>query len=390
MIKSLSIAALICVTFCTQAQYNVHFEKKSWSETVQQAEEENKLIFIDGFTTWCEPCKMMDIQVFNRSHVARFFNRNFVNYKMDMEKDNGPLFVVNYGIKEYPSFLFLTSDGTLVHKFQGYKHADEMIASAQPALERERKIEAWDKRYQEGGRKPDFLYNYTFACLQRMDDSHKQVVQEYLSTQEDWGTDKNIKFIYQFMEDIDSEMFLHMAKNRSQYELVIGKDKVSKTIDIMVNNKIHNSSPTPSIEEVMSLYRLAYPEGGENLAQEYALEKYQAAGDFDRYADIAIVYYSRPEHKPAKEDLKLMISEFYDRAQDPNHLAVAYGWAKEILDDEYTIEHASQVIDFQYKLKKKQEGLATLKRAVKFAKKAKMKSKAKEFKAIAKKFKSMT
>jgi len=372
-----------------KCQYSVQFQQSSWEETKEKAQAEDKLIFVDGYTTWCEPCKMMDIQVFNRSQVARFFNRNFINYKMDMEKGPGPILALNYEIREYPSFLFLTSDGTLVHKVNGYKHADEMIASAQPALMPENKTIAWDKRFAGGDRKADFLYNYTFERLRRMDESHREVVQAYLETQEDWNLDHNVKYIFQFMEDIDSEMFHHMAMHRTHFEEVIGKEEVSRTIDIMVNNKIYNSAPTPTIEEVRALYRLAYPDNGEKLAAEYAMEKYEEAGEFEKYMDIAMEYYPASGSLFTDRMKQTFITDIFEKSKNPNHIQQAYQWAKEIQKAQPSLEHHLQTAHFQLRLKQKKDGIKTVKTAMKMAKKAKDKREVSNLKILLKKFKAL-
>lgn len=387
ILSSLFVFSFLCHN--ARCQYSVQFQQSSWEEAKEKAQAENKLIFVDGYTTWCEPCKMMDIQVFNRSQVARFFNRNFINYKMDMEKGQGPILALNYEIQEYPSFLFLTSDGTLVHKVNGYKHADEMIASAKPALMPENKTIAWDKRYAGGDRKADFLYNYTFERLRRMDGSHREIVQAYLGTQEDWNLEHNVKYIYQFMEDIDSDMFLHMAQHRAHYESVIGSEEVSRTIDIMVNNKIFNSTPAPTIDEVCSLYRLAYPDSGEKLAAEYAMKKYEESGEFEKYMDIAMVYYPASAELFSFEKKQSFVSEIFEKSQNPDHMQQAYQWSREIQKEQPSLEHHLQTAKYQLRLLQKKDGIKTVKTAMKLAKKAKDKKEVSNLKLLLKKFKAM-
>ena len=60
-----------------------------FANALKMAKEENKLLFVDCFTTWCGPCRMLSKVVFKDSLVADYFNRHFVNLKMDMEKGEG-------------------------------------------------------------------------------------------------------------------------------------------------------------------------------------------------------------------------------------------------------------------------------------------------------------
>ena len=383
----LAFSLLTTVFSFSSAQYSVHFEDDTWEATKKKAQAAGKIIFIDGYTTWCEPCKMMDIQVFNRSKVARYFNRNFINYKMDMEKGSGPVFSVNYGVKEFPTFLFVTPDGTLVHKFDGYQHEKEMLTNAEPALNPTNRKKALDERYANGGRKPDFLYNYTYERLLRMDDSHKEVVKEYLDSQREWLTDKNIRFIYQFMEDIDSKMFLHMVSNRKRYEDLIGQEEVSRTIDIMVNNRIFNSETPPSIAEVDALYRLAYPKQGDKMAFDYKVKAFKDAGDIENYLAVSIDYYQKNSFNNLAQKKKI-VGEIYDQSSNDTFKEIGYAWSKEIAKKENTIGNIFQVGLYEYGLNDKKRAKKTVKTALKRAKKSNDKQKG-EIESLYKKIKKM-
>ncbi|MBL7708461.1 MAG: thioredoxin family protein, partial [Chitinophagaceae bacterium] len=42
-----------------QNNSGIQFQNLSWSQLLAKAKTENKLIFVDAFTTWCGPCKQM-------------------------------------------------------------------------------------------------------------------------------------------------------------------------------------------------------------------------------------------------------------------------------------------------------------------------------------------
>ncbi len=114
---------------------SISFESSTWNEVLARAKQENKLIFMDSYTEWCQPCIKMAKNVFNLDTVADFFNENFINYKMDMEKGTGPALNKKYGITGYPTYLFLDGDGNVVYQFSGYTEPDAFLAEAYKALE---------------------------------------------------------------------------------------------------------------------------------------------------------------------------------------------------------------------------------------------------------------
>ena len=65
------------------------FFEGTWKEALEKAKKEDKLVFVDSYTTWCGPCIKMAKNVFTQESVGSFYNQNFINIKLDMEKEDG-------------------------------------------------------------------------------------------------------------------------------------------------------------------------------------------------------------------------------------------------------------------------------------------------------------
>jgi len=102
------------------SQQNIKFEDSDFATLLAKAKTEKKLIFLDAYAAWCGPCKLMERNVFTDANVADYYNKNFINAHFDMEKGEGVALAAKYGIRSYPTLLFLNGEGEIVGKELGY------------------------------------------------------------------------------------------------------------------------------------------------------------------------------------------------------------------------------------------------------------------------------
>ncbi|SHL53415.1 thioredoxin family protein [Chryseobacterium polytrichastri] len=119
-----SLCLIIGVSANAQSKKGIDFQKIDLEAAKKIAKKENKLIFIDIYTTWCGPCKLMQKNTFPDPKVGDIFNKNFVNLAIDAEKE-GVALAKEFKIVNFPSFLFLDSEGKLVQYDFGYYNAEQ-------------------------------------------------------------------------------------------------------------------------------------------------------------------------------------------------------------------------------------------------------------------------
>jgi thiol-disulfide isomerase/thioredoxin len=109
---------LLCISAAAKAQ-GITFEQGSFASVVAKAKTENKLIFIDFYTSWCGPCKHMAETVFKQDNVGQFFNSRFISYKVDAEKGEGKALAEKFNVHIYPTYLFIDSKGAVFNRSIG-------------------------------------------------------------------------------------------------------------------------------------------------------------------------------------------------------------------------------------------------------------------------------
>lgn len=111
---------LFLITVAATAAEINFLDNPVWSTVLEKAKKEKKIIFLDGYATWCGPCKQMDAVTYKDQAVADYYNANFINVKYDMEKGEGKTLAEKYLVQAYPSLLFIDAEGVMLHKGVGY------------------------------------------------------------------------------------------------------------------------------------------------------------------------------------------------------------------------------------------------------------------------------
>ena len=151
-----------CLANLSAQEYEgvVFLEGKTFTEAVDLARKYNKKVFLDCYTSWCGPCKMVARDIFPQKIAGDYFNREFVNIKIDMEKGEGPELAKRFGVKAYPTFIMFDGEGKEIGRLVGgKKNAEEFVAAVKDAVG-ENSLSAMTQRYDDGERNREFLYDY--------------------------------------------------------------------------------------------------------------------------------------------------------------------------------------------------------------------------------------
>ena len=143
-------------------------EGKTFAEVLALAKKEGKPVFVDCYTSWCGPCKMMANKEFPKKEAGDYFNKKFVCWKVDMEKGEGVDLAKRYDVNAFPTFLILDADGNLTGRCVGAAGITDFIKKVEDAMKEEKGLAWYQKEYNKGNRDQKFLTDY----LKVLDDNY--------------------------------------------------------------------------------------------------------------------------------------------------------------------------------------------------------------------------
>jgi len=129
MKKCLLLAAVLLLAG-SMAVGEIEFLRGPLSEAVARAKAEEKPVMIDFITDWCRWCDTLDLHTYSDASVADFINGNVVPIKIDAEKGEGVGIAKKYGVRAYPTILFIRADGEEIDRLVGYVPPEPFLASA--------------------------------------------------------------------------------------------------------------------------------------------------------------------------------------------------------------------------------------------------------------------
>ena len=226
---SVSLFALSLV-----AQTN--FRDITYKEALAAAKAEKKLVFIDFYTSWCGPCKMMMKNIFPLKEVGNYLNSKFVCIKIDAEKGEGPELAKRYQVKAYPTFVAINpAEEILMTKVGGSGSGSGFIGSIDRLIDPDKTPERMKQRYESGERTADLIFAYAGLKMEEV----------YKNRQPDMTKkDEAFKMVQDYFDGLkdkerlaEENLFIYTSYTIARY-MIANRDKFAPVIKNDISDRI--------------------------------------------------------------------------------------------------------------------------------------------------------
>lgn len=137
VVFAFSVAADTIVLKTAQKEKKTEVEWREFGSGLYEAGEEEKLVLVDVYTSWCGWCKRMDKTTYRDEEVLSYLEENFISVKMDAESKElasyrGEAYeyrqiAAGFRITGYPTTLFLEPDGQHITTVPGFMKPNEFL-----------------------------------------------------------------------------------------------------------------------------------------------------------------------------------------------------------------------------------------------------------------------
>jgi thiol-disulfide isomerase/thioredoxin len=208
----------------------IAFFEGTWDEALEAARKQDRILFVDAYATWCGPCKRMAKDVFTTREAGEYFNRYFINVKLDMERGDGLTFREKYPVSAFPTLFFIAPDGEVVHRHVGALDTEALLRTGRFALGKADDSGELAKRYEAGERDPALVLKY-IAALNKTGKPSLKVANEYLRNRKEPGSETDLRILLEASTEADSRVFELMLEQRAALEQLVGAEAVTERIE---------------------------------------------------------------------------------------------------------------------------------------------------------------
>lgn len=294
------LIVFLCTDYLAGQEYTIEFEDASWEEIIKIARKEKKLIFLDAYATWCRPCKEMEYQTFTDPKVGKFYNKNFVNVRFDMEEPGDGQFLSSlFEIKSYPSLVFVDPQtGDMQYKVEGLLYPDDFLSLGKMASEEIPKSIAYKIEFEKGNRQETFLSKYV-QNIEVLNLEIEEPILEYLRVlpEEKLLDSYHSDLIINYVEDVSSREFVFFLEKKELFESLVGVQTYDFKIYITFLSELFSILGKENIAEIESLITMmieAKIEDHEEIVNYSFLHYHLGRQEYEKALEFAIKLETNP------------------------------------------------------------------------------------------------
>lgn len=369
--KKLTIFSALFIGAMTLAQ-GIKFEDTNFSSILAKAKKENKLIFVDAYASWCGPCKLMVKNVFPQKAVGDYYNSNFVNAKIDMEKGEGVDLAKKYNVKAFPTYLFIDGNGEVVHRTLGYVEEKDFIQFAKDASDPAKRLGTLKQKFEAGEKDPEFLKNLAGLTMYNDAEFSAKVMERYFNGKTELDKE-DVQMLLAGTQSTDSPLYKTFQAKKAEITKILPADRYEAFDKNIKLNTIIKKSYNAETKKWNDQYFMTEAQKFMTKDEAVKIQTKVKAGralkdkDISTYEKLTIDLYRDPS-AVSSGDLNSIAWNFFENVTNKESLQKAVTWAQESVKKQENSANTDTLANLYNKIGDKKNARIWAEKSVQLAK----------------------
>ncbi|PSK93855.1 thioredoxin family protein [Taibaiella chishuiensis] len=288
--KQLLIAVMVLLA-CRAGAQPLTIIEQDYELAQHTARQQQKLLIVDFYTTWCVPCKVLDKTVFRNDSMAAEIGKHFVVLRYDAEKDSVFNLSLKHHICSYPTTVILTADGRLIHKMFGTGSRGPLTDNYRQLLRESRTLHSRGQYIEgfSGPIDPAVYPAFYKKFVRRTADIRPGDLEQYWAGNKDLMSEVSVAVLAYF-GDAPERVRDYFLQHKPEYEARYGKPDAQFILDRMVSDRFHAAIKAKDEAAYAAAVQFAKeylsPAQVAECEDSYSLELYMARGDWAKATDL--------------------------------------------------------------------------------------------------------
>ncbi len=223
----------------------VIFYANNVDKAFEKAKAEDKPVFVEIYSESCHVCQSF-IPVFKEERVSDFYNKNFLNYRIEVNTPEFQSFVLNQNIfvPSLPLLLFFDQNKNLVHLATIEANGEKLIEQGKLSLDPNRRSASMKKRFEAGEKDNQLLIDYALFSKVTMDTvANRKAMEMYASQQPEssYASETNYLAIQKLLMDVENPMGKYFVNHLPAYRQGRDPAEVKNVAENLIMSSLYSS-----------------------------------------------------------------------------------------------------------------------------------------------------
>jgi len=219
---------------------------QDYNEAIKLAKKEDKLLFIDFYTTWCAPCKKLDKLVFQNDSIKKMLKNDFVLLKYNAENDSLFHLSKKHHVGSYPTGIVLNKYGFVLNRKYGFPGEDSMslqknvIEFTDESIElnkANKTVKGYSNKI-DVSNYPKFYIDYINRTNIKINQSE---LSDYFMNTQDKLSEEYFSTLIYFGRDVPSNITEEVLNNKLEYINLYGKTDTETMLYFLTSSQFSSA-----------------------------------------------------------------------------------------------------------------------------------------------------